>query len=337
MVVPGLLIKAVLAVTPLLLVGAGPLPAAPPPAVVAPPVARPAAGSVPAQPASLAPPVPPPAPAPGCRPAQVFDLTNWKVTLPLPKPDNAAGPLEILQPQLATFTQPVFFRANSTCDAILFQAPVNGVTTSGSKYPRSELREMTDGGAGLASWSSGAGEHRMTVSEAFTHLPLGKPELVGAQIHDNNDDITVIRLEGSNLWITEGDNPHHKLITDQYKLGTRFEVTYDVSGGKIRVFYNGALQTTISDRFRNAYFKTGAYTQANCTNSPRCAADNYGETAVYNVTTFHHVTTGDLIWDWIFTWVPPVLLLLVVLVIAYRLLRRFRSGRGTGRHERGRP
>lgn len=316
MVVPGLLVKVVLTAAAAALIGPGAVPA----------VAQ----------SHLGPPVPaaPVQAAPGCQPSKVLDLTNWKITLPLPKPDNAKGPLEILQPTLAGYTHPVFFRPNATCDAVLFQAPVNSPTTSGSKYPRSELREMTDGGKGMASWSSAAGTHRMTVTEAFTHLPLGKPDLVGAQIHDADDDITVIRLEGTKLWITEGDNPHHKLITDRYTLGTRFEVTYDVSGGKVRVFYNGELQTTIADRFRGAYFKAGAYTQANCTNSSPCAADNYGETAVYRVSTFHQVTTWDLIWDWIFTWVPPVLLAVVVLLIGYRLVRRFRSG---GRHARARP
>ena len=103
-------------------------------------------------------------------------------------------------------------------------------------------------------------------------------------------------------------NPHHKLITDKYVLGTRFEASYDVSGGEIRAYYNGELQTTIPYRFRNAYFKTGAYTQSNCTTAARCASDNYGEVTVYKISVFHHVTTWDLIRDWIVTFGPMILL-----------------------------
>ncbi|MGI8815171.1 MAG: polysaccharide lyase family 7 protein [Pseudonocardia sp.] len=305
MLLPALALRVVLAAALPLVIGTGPV-AAESPSVA--PAERTA-----------------PAPA-GCElPAQVLDLTNWKVTLPLPMPDNATGPLEIAQPQLASYARPPYFRTTPTCDAVVFQAPVNGVHTSGSRYPRSELREMTDAGANKASWSSGAGEHRMTVTEAFTHLPVGKPELIGAQIHDANDDVTVFRLEGNNLWITDDNDPHHKLITDHYVLGTKFDATYEVSGGTIRAYYNGVLQTTISNRFRDAYFKAGAYTQSNCTTAARCASDNYGETTIYQVTVFHHVTTWDLILDWIITWGPIALLVVVVLVIGYGLVRRLRA------------
>ncbi len=47
----------------------------------------------------------------------------------------------------------------AACDGVQFRAPVDGVTTSGSSYPRSELREMTDSGSSEASWSSTSGTH----------------------------------------------------------------------------------------------------------------------------------------------------------------------------------
>jgi hypothetical protein len=280
----------------------------------------------------------PAAPPAGCKPSSVLNLTDWKVTLPLPKPDGGKGPLEILQPDLAGYTQPTYFRPTPACDGVVFRAPVNAPTTSGSKNPRSELREMTDGGTGMAAWSSGAGTHRMTVVEAFTHLPnprtdRGTAGVVGAQIHDADDDITVIRLEGTNLWITKGDDTHHRLITDRYQLGTRFEITYEVSDGEVRVFYNGRLQDTIAGRFRGAYFKAGAYTQANCSNSPPCSADNYGETTVYSVTTSHQVTTLQVVWDLVLTYAPWVLLAVVGLLIAYLVYRRLRPRR-RGAHAR---
>ncbi|QNE17653.1 alginate lyase [Kribbella qitaiheensis] len=215
-------------------------------------------------------------------PADVLDLTNWKVTLPT---GSAGSPTEIKQPALATFSVDPYFTVVG--DAVQFRAPVNGVTTSGSSYPRSELREMTSNGSANASWSSTSGTHTLVVSESFDHLPAGKPQLVGAQIHDAADDITVFRLEGSSLYITNGNTTHYKLVTSSYTLGTVYEAKFVVSGGQVKAYYNGVLQTTISKSFSGAYFKAGAYTQANCTNSSPCAESNYGQTTIHNVTVTH--------------------------------------------------
>jgi hypothetical protein len=216
-------------------------------------------------------------------PADILNLTDWKVTLPIGPEES---PTEVKQPALDTYAKSPWFRVNSTCDGVRFRAAVDGVTTSGSSYPRSELREMTNNGASNASWSSTSGTHTMTVDMAFTHRPLDKPHVVGAQIHDSDDDVTVFRLEGNSLYITNGDDTHHKLV-GSYPIGTRFTGKFVVSGGQTKVYYNGVLQTTIAKSYSGAYFKTGAYTQANCTNSAPCDATNYGETTVYQVTVTH--------------------------------------------------
>ncbi|SCF02709.1 polysaccharide lyase family 7 protein [Micromonospora mirobrigensis] len=221
----------------------------------------------------------------GCAvPADVLNLTNWKLTLP-------TGPVEdpttITQPTLAGYQATPWFTTASSCAAVQFRAAVNGVTTSGSGYPRSELREMTGNGATNASWSSTSGTHTMSFEEAFTNLPAGKPHLVGAQIHDASDDVTVFRLEGTNLYVTNGDNAHHKLVTSGYQLGTRYRGKFVVSGGQVKVYYNDVLQTTITRSFSGAYFKAGAYTQANCTNAAPCGDGNYGQTLIYALTVSH--------------------------------------------------
>jgi hypothetical protein len=169
---------------------------------------------------------------------------------------------------------------------LIFRAPVNGVTTKGSENPRSELREMNSDGS-KAAWSSSSGTHTMTVREAFTRLPSGNPRIVGAQIHDAADDVTVFRLEGSNLYVTNGDDPHHKLVTSSYQLGTPFEAKFVVSGDQTRAFYNGQLVTTIAKAYNGAYFKAGAYTQANCGNTSPCSTNNYGETVIYDLRVSH--------------------------------------------------
>jgi hypothetical protein len=225
---------------------------------------------------------PPTTPPGGDVPAEVLDLTNWKVTLPIGSDEK---PTEIKQPALATYSKDPYFKVNG--NGVQFRAPVNGVTTSGSSYPRAELREMTANGTKNAAWSSTSGTHTLTVKEAFVKLPAGKPHVVGAQIHGGDDDVTVFRLEGRKLYITNGDDSNYKLVTSNYVLGTPFEAKFVVSGGQVRAYYNGVLQTTLKKSFSGAYFKAGAYTQANCQKSSPCSASNYGEVHIFDLKVQH--------------------------------------------------
>lgn len=215
-------------------------------------------------------------------PGELLDLSRWKLTLPTGKPEK---PDEVKQPALARFVHPEFFVAEPT-GGVRFRAPVTGVTTSGSGYPRCELREMGPDGS-LAAWSSSSGAHSLTVVEAFTRLPTGKPHVVGAQIHDGDDDVTVFRLEGSKLYVTKGDDTHHALVTDVYTLGTRFEATFWVWKDQVKAYYNGRLVTTIPGKFSGAYFKVGCYTQANRSNARPAESSNCGETVVHSVQVLH--------------------------------------------------
>jgi len=231
-----------------------------------------------------------PAPGPaGCEhPAQVLDLQRWKLTLPYGSAEDESEPQEIEQPVLAGFVSEPWFRPTDDCTGVVFRAAVNAPTTSGSKYPRSELREMNPDGT-KAAWSSTVGTHVLTVTEAFTNVPEGKPHLVGAQIHDDDDDISVFRLEGTNLYVTDGDDANHKLITDSYVPGTPFEAKFVVRNGPVEAYDNGELQTTLQKDFSDAYFKAGAYTQANCERvAPApCSEENYGETVIYSLEVSH--------------------------------------------------
>lgn len=217
-------------------------------------------------------------------PAQVLNLGGrWKLTLPTGSQDN---PTQIDPTPLLSFIDLNWFHT-STGGGVAFRAPVNGVTTSGSGYPRSELREMAANGK-PASWTGKSGTHTLVVNEAFTVLPAGKPQVVGAQIHDAKNDWATFRLEGSKLYVTNGNNPHFHLITSAYVLGTRYEAKFIVANKQITAYYNGALVATMpASKLTGAYFKVGCYTQANCSNSHPCASGNYGEVTVYSVAVTH--------------------------------------------------
>lgn len=221
-------------------------------------------------------------------PAQVLNLKNWKITLPISGKVNAD---EVKQPQLATYKLDPWFVVSDDGKGIRFRAPVNGATTSGSGYPRSELREMTNNGMTQASWSSTTGVHTMFLDEAITAVPKVKQHVVAGQIHDNSDDITVIRLEYPNLYVNVGGKNVYTL-DPQYTLGKRFTIKWVVSDGQTKLYYNNSKDPVyiLTKDYANSYFKTGVYTQSNCSRegSPvSCNANNYGETVVYQAIVTH--------------------------------------------------
>ena len=170
--------------------------------------------------------------------------------------------------------------------AVALRAPVDGSRTStNTKYPRSELREVA--GSDLAAWDAAKGGHQLLVTLAFAHLPLGRPHVVGAQIHNGVDDVTALRLEGTNLWVTDGDNPHYALLTAGYVLGTRLNLRYIVRAGIVDVWLNGVSRAKVPVTSGTLFFKTGAYVQANCDNSTPCDATNYGEVRISSLKVVH--------------------------------------------------
>jgi alginate lyase len=224
-------------------------------------------------------------------PSQVIDLTNWKITLPFGDPATPNVPIEIKQPQLAIFSVNPWFQLSSDGSGIAFRAPVNGVTTSGSVYPRSELREMTDSGFLRASWSSMGGTHTMLIDEAITAIPTTKQQIVAAQIHDSSAAVILIRLDYPTLYINvNGKNVF--TMDSNYVLGKRFNIKFVVSGGKSSVYYNSSSTPVyvLTKDYSGAYFKAGAYTQSNCStegNTALCNENNFGEVVIYQLAVQH--------------------------------------------------
>jgi hypothetical protein len=245
----------------------------------------------------------------GNYPMDVINSKNWKLTLPI------GSPTEIkvgATPDLMTYTDE-WFRLNTDKNGTVFKVRTDGATTSGSDNPRSELREMKDDGKNSASWSSTSGTHSMIVEQSVDVLPIGtKPVVVAGQIHDSDDDITVIRVEGNtynsntgdkalnSIWITNGDTAHGYLVTNSYKLGDKFSIGFKVSNGKINYVYNGQdLSYSKSKSFSGAYFKAGAYNQSggNCTtltSGSDVGKCDYAQVTIYNLQVCHDGTcTGN--------------------------------------------
>jgi hypothetical protein len=244
-----------------------------------------------ASPLSAAVDLPAAAPKPDPKPGTVnypADLVgkNWYLTVPVKDPVDGWA-MEIEQPTLATYDSKYFLLTDDHTGAV-FRVWHGGATTSGSKNPRSELREQTLDGKAHAAWASKVGRHRMVVKIRVNRLTKVRPHVVLGQIHDAADDVSVFRLEGSNLWITAGDSPHGHLLDGNFALGRDYEIGFDVSGGVISYLYNGkVVPYTLTADFSGAYFKTGAYLQSNPTSAPSESTDEFAEVVIYSVAVTH--------------------------------------------------
>ncbi len=222
---------------------------------------------------------------------QIINSKNWKLTLPL------SSATEIKQPALATYSSE-WMHLNDAGDGMIFKAPTDGGTTSNSNNPRSELREMTADGKEKAAWSTTVGVHSMEIEQSVDVLQLGsKPHVVVGQIHDADDDVTVFRMEGNTtgsrdiakLWITKGDTTHGFLVTDAYRIGTKFRVGFQVKNGIISYTFNGRpVNFTLTKNTTGCYFKAGSYNQSggNVTLMADGKSD-YAQVTIYNIQVCH--------------------------------------------------
>jgi len=216
-------------------------------------------------------------------PSRVLNLTNWKLTLPV-ETSHAGNPDEIRQPELDGFADTNYFRVNGATNGVVFVAPCGGATTSGSGYPRSELREMMNLGTANASWSTTSGTHTMEIRQAITHLPVVKPHVVAGQIHDANDDVIVFRLEGAKLFIDQNGS-NGPVLTTSYQLGDVFTVKFVAHDGGVECYYNGQYIYTYPVSASGCYFKAGCYTQSNTSRGDAPTA--YGEVVIHGLSILH--------------------------------------------------
>ena len=212
-------------------------------------------------------------------PGELIDTNEWYLTLPTGK---AGSPDTIEGSKLATYHSK-FFDLTTARDGIVFNAGADGVTTKNSHYPRSELREMN--GSEKASWSNTSGTHVFDVREAFTKLPDAKPEVVGVQIHDAEDDVMQIRLEGKKLMVQYHDGKSEAVLDPDYQLGTPFDTRIVAANGKVDVLYNGQKKAELPLSGSGWYWKVGAYVQSN--GSKGDGAGSTGEVVVYKADISH--------------------------------------------------
>lgn len=225
-------------------------------------------------------------------PSGNFDLSSWKITLPVDSSGGITGTaMEVLK--LSGYTQSSYFYTGST-GAMTFRAPVDGATTSGSNYARSELREMN--GSSGAAWNLSTGGS-MTATLSVDQIPtrfdgtMGK--VVVGQIHGSNDELVRLYWDAGKMYFANDlsgtDNTEHKFYfadaagnQPDVSLGEKFSYVISAHGSAldVDVYADGNIyhsHTAINSIWQgdSLYFKAGAYLGVNETQGTGFGQDSF--------------------------------------------------------------
>jgi hypothetical protein len=225
-------------------------------------------------------------------PSSNFNLADWK----LQTINSSNTQTDILAPVLnAGYISPLFY-TNTTDGSMVFRVPSNGGTTSGSTYPRLELRQMTGG----ANWAlSDPTEHYLTAQCKVIDIATAKPKIIIGQIHgsETNSELLKIRWTGylPGQCFIEARFELNDVTQAEYgvtlatglSLGDMISYTVTMKNGTITCTVNGvsASQTYTIAYFGSTdayYFKAGNYFQYNNLTVPDPTLI-YGKTQFYKL------------------------------------------------------
>lgn len=210
---------------------------------------------------------------PALKPSGNFDLSAWKLqTL-----DQSLSFTEIMASSLSTGYTSSYFYTNSSDGSMVFKVPSNGTPTSGSSYPRVELRQMTGG----ANWAlTDPTEHYLTAQCKVMAVAQAKPQTIIGQVHgsESNSELLKIRWTGyqsgqcrveARYELNDATQAEYGVtLADGLSLGDLITYTISMKNGTITCTVNNvsASQTYTPTYFGTTdayYFKAGNYLQYN--------------------------------------------------------------------------
>ena len=204
-------------------------------------------------------------------PGAFMTLTNWKLQLPVSNGDG--GVVEVSMPALRTYSSEYFRAVNVTgAGGVVRQfarmsAPTNGARTSGSNYPRTELREMS--GAAKANWPCLTTTKSLAFTAIIAEMPVQSPKVDIAQIHNNENGMVFLEYSAGVLQIKLNTKPNHIAKVAIVGVNQEFSVHLRLQAGKLSVDFNGAPKIrnlALPSTLNMCYLKAGAYVQS--TESP---------------------------------------------------------------------
>jgi PKD repeat protein len=220
---------------------------------------------------------------PSLPPGSNFDLNNWYIQFPT---SNGVLTCSAGNVDSATTTQlidgytnaPYFYTGSD--GSMVFWAPINGATTSGTTFPRSELRELIDTNSTDVNWIP-YGTHILNAQCKVLQVPPSTEEVIIGQIHaESGDALPTVKV------IYDNGKIHGTVKTNSTDDGSDYDfpdvssglsnsITYEIElvNGLVSVVINGI--TNLYNIFHSdptytnetQYFKAGDYCQADsCTN-----------------------------------------------------------------------
>lgn len=178
---------------------------------------------------------------------------------------------------IAGYSEDPYFIPNGAGDAVQFQIFMNGGKTStGTHYPRSELRELKKDGSTKASWTIGSGKtHVMSGTSKVMHLPPNKPWVCFAQIHDGSGDLVRLQVEETSLGagvgslrlvarIHAGDSGGTENLTQiksSYTVGESIDWKIETTGTSVKVYLSNVQKASGTCSVSGCYYKAGCYAQ----------------------------------------------------------------------------
>jgi hypothetical protein len=209
----------------------------------------------------------------------IGELNKWKLTLPIDRSGGNTGSAIEIRPLSESYTHPSYYYMSN--GSLIFSAPTTGATTGGSKYPRSELREMVDSANGVkAAWK--VSQRRklsavLSVKEVPTVTKGENPaRVIVGQIHGADKELCRLYYKGGKLYFANevsslGGEKNFFLKSasgaeTSIPLNEKFSYTIATENGRIVVTaqHNGVTYTA-SDLIvsywtsDSMYFKAGAY------------------------------------------------------------------------------
>lgn len=223
---------------------------------------------------------------PNKKPGQNFDLSWWKINLPVDEDGQFDGRSLEVSPIPSNYDyEPYFYTASD--GAMVFMSPVEGARTGGTKYPRSELREL-DGQGDLAYWTVEDGG-TLSATLAVNELPKkddGRPgRIVIGQIHGPDDELCRLYYDKGELYFHDdkaGSNHEETRFVLKNSSGQRTNIplnakfSYKIEANRktltVTAKFNGQTYSAVDpiSSFwpgKKNYFKAGVYVQVGTSES----------------------------------------------------------------------
>ena len=216
-------------------------------------------------------------------PSSVLDLAHWKLTLPVDAHGGTTGEAaEVATESLTSGYRSGYFCVE-TSGAVKFWAPVNGATTDGSDYPRSELRYVIDPDDDNVNWNAAVYDAGLSAHLVVERVPSATQKVVIGQIHGFQTNAFVkLRYQYNPSTHTAAvaalvnEDPNASGSTNYGSIGgltngQPFTYSIAVASRVITIRINGQLLTTFHVPYGwlhvPMYFKAGTYDQASGSNS----------------------------------------------------------------------